>query len=100
MLFSLIYELVEIMDTPFTNAFSRYGFYVKKEFPVLAASQARILERERNENAAKLHIANTEIREAHEHLDKIGIPRLQDSGRPFSLAGRLSLLVMEMPVNG
>ena len=80
------------MDTPFTNARAWYGEYVRKSYPVIFASEARVLERENNENATRLHISNLEIEEAHRQLDTMGVPRLQQSGLPFSLVGRLRQL--------
>ena len=77
------------MSTPFTDANSWYGGYVPKAHPMVMASKVRELERASYEHATQSRHAALEIEDAHRQLDKLGAPRVQPSGLPFSLIGRL-----------
>lgn len=77
------------MNTPITDAYAWYGGYVTKRFPVLDASKAREIERSYMEANERARCAEAAIEDAHRLLDELGAPRLQPSGMPFSVAGRL-----------
>lgn len=77
------------MSTPFTDANSWYGGYVPKAHPMVMASKVRELEENYHEQATRARHAELEIADAHQQLDKLGAPRLQPSGLPFSMIGRL-----------
>jgi hypothetical protein len=71
------------------DAHAFYGEYIRKAEPAVRASLARMLESERNENSTRANLAEGEVQRAHLILDELGAPRLQPSGFPCSLEGRL-----------
>lgn len=79
-------------NTPFTDANLVYGGYVRKSAPMVPRTKVAELEHDRNELALKERHARDDIQKAHEHLDAMGVPRLQPSGMPYSLAGRMSVM--------
>ena len=84
------------MSTTVTDRHAFYGVYICKATPVVHASLARMLERERNELSTRLQIAEGEIERAHRVLDEIGVPRLQLSDLSYSLEGRLNFMRGDM----
>jgi hypothetical protein len=80
------------MSTPFTDAWSVYGAYVRRSAPVVHASKVRELERVSNDLAVRAQIAEDDIAMAHLELDALGVTRLQDNGLTYSLAGRIRIL--------
>lgn len=79
-------------DTPRTNAAAWYGGYVRKKHPVVFATLSREIERDYLDAFIKARCAEREIEEAHRVLDELGVTRLQPSGLPYSIVGRLRVL--------
>ena len=88
------------MSANVTEAHAFYGEYIRKSEPVVRATLARMLEIERNENSTKAQFAEGEVQRAHETLDELGAPRLQPSGFPYSLVGRLKNLRHNVKLRG
>jgi hypothetical protein len=76
-----------------TDANAFYGVYITKAHPVVHVSVSRKIENDLHEALRKENLAQGEIGRAHRMLDKLNAPRLQESGFPYSLEGRLTFLI-------
>ena len=85
------------MSTPFTDSNAWYGGYVSKKYPMVFASKVRELEESHNDLSTRAQMAEGEIDRAHTVLDGLDVPRLQENGLPYSLEGRLRVMVTSTP---
>jgi hypothetical protein len=78
-------------DVPELNManYDEEGVAELNAWAIVADRYIEQLTRERNEYHTQARIAHAQIREAHAAMDAAGFPRLQPSGFPYELVGRV-----------